>query len=230
MKKFVYALFFLSFTIALNAANASEMANIRCQAAAQRPEVKISFVSDELKYDHTKVYRTLARMHEKEYGGQTHDGFQINGLATYDLGTEINFRILKQVFDDGVTCFYPADIELIISMKNPTIYIARAIKKGTCAYDIAVRHEQTHQQINYEAIRAYLPVIKERFIETVKKYALISREKDDVSLEKVQSNIQKKYSDAVNSILDEVKNEINKEQQKLDNLDNYNYEQSLCKD
>ena len=229
MKKFLYALFFLNFIITSNVVEASNVINVRCQAAAQRPNVRISFVSGEMLYDHTKVNRTLARLHEKEYGGQPYDGFQINGLSTYTLETEINFRIIKQVFNDGVTCFYPADIELIVSMKNPTIYIARALKKGTCAYNITLRHEQTHQQINFETLQAYLPYIKERFIKIIKKYALISRPKDDISLEKVQTGLQKRYSDAINAVIEEVKKEINLEQQKLDNLENYNYEQSLCK-
>ncbi len=227
MKNVFYILIFLSFT-SFSSAKAESPLNARCKSIVKSPNVSVTASYDALTYDHTKVGRTLTRLHTSEYGGDVHNGYQINGLATYDLGSELNFNLSKQKLSDGVVCFYPSDIKLEISMRNPTIYIARGIKKGTCAYEVALRHEQTHQQINMEVIEKYMPVIKNRFIEAVKKYAIASRAKDDVPMEVIQEGLQKKYLEAINPVLEEIKSEIKKEQEKLDNIENYNYEQSLC--
>ena len=112
--------------------------------------------------------------------------------------------------------------------KEPIIYIARHIKQGSCMHKVTLRHEQTHEQINVEALEYYLPFIKDRFISAVKKYALTARAKDDVEMSVVQESLKKKYLDAINPLLDELNNEINKEQGKLDRAENYDYEQSLC--
>lgn len=227
MKNVFYILIFLSFA-SFSSAKAESPLNARCKSVVKNPHVSVTASYEPLTYDHTKVGRTLTRLHSSEYGGNVHEGYQITGLATYDLGTELNFNLSKQKLQDGVVCFYPSDIKLDISMRNPTIYIARSIKKGTCAYEVALRHEQTHQQINLEVIEKYVPIIKNRFVEAVKKYAIASREKDDVSMEIIQEGLQKKYLEAINPVLEEIKTEIKTEQEKLDNIEHYNYEQSLC--
>ncbi len=227
MKNFFYTLLFFSFAF-FSTAKAESDLNLRCQPFMPKPNIEFGFEIDPLKYDHTKVSRTLGRLHQKEYGGNMHLGYQVTGLATYQLGTELEFQIAKKTFNDGVTCFAPTKIFLRIVMKEPTIYIARSLKTGTCAYNIALRHEQTHQQINLEVIEHFLPVLKDRFIEAVKKYSLASRPQDDISIEQAQNSLQKKYLEVINPVLDEIKEEIKKEQLKLDTLEHYQYEQSLC--
>ena len=93
---------------------------------------------------------------------------------------------------------------------------------------LTMRHEQTHEQINVEALEYYLPKIKDKFLETVKKYAVAGRAKDDVTLESVQESLQKKYFDAINPLLKELEDEIAKEQNKFDTIEHYNYESGLC--
>lgn len=227
MKNFFYILLFLSFASFSNAHAAPDL-NVRCKGFAKTPEVSVKAVFEPLKYDHSKVSRTLSRLHNQEYGESAHRGYQVQGLSTYQLGTELEFIISKRTFNDGVTCFYPEDIKLLIVMKEPTIYIARSLKKGTCAYNIALRHEQTHQQINMEVIEHFLPLIKERFLQTVQKYSLASREKDDITIEQAQKGLKDRYLAAINPLIDEIKSEIGVEQQKLDRLEQYDYEQSLC--
>ena len=227
MKNIFYILIFLNFSFFSTAMAVSPL-NAKCKAYVKNPSVTVTAYYGTLTYDTSKVTRTLTRMHMTEYGGDVHDGYQITGLATYDLGTELNFNLSKQKLNDGTVCFYPGDIKLDISMRNPTIYISRNIKKGTCAYEVALRHEQTHQQINMEVIEKYMPVIKDRFLEAVKKYAIASRAKDDIEMEIVQQGLQKKYLEAIKPVLEEIRKEIKTEQEKLDNVENYNYEQSLC--
>lgn len=93
---------------------------------------------------------------------------------------------------------------------------------------MALRHEQTHQQINLEVFEYYIPIIQRRFEEVVKKYALISS-KRDINLTLAQEKFQDKYLAAVNEVTKEISAEIHAEQLKLDSAENYSYEMSLCR-
>lgn len=227
MKKLFYILIFLSFAC-FSDAKADKAINARCKPFVQAPHVVIKVVYEPLRYDHSKSPRTLENLHRKEYGGTTHDDYRINGLTPYNLKTTLDFNMFKKVFNDGVTCFYPGEIHLTLTLKDPVIYIARDVKNGTCAYDITMRHEQTHEAVNLEALEYYIPKIRDGFLGVVKKYAVAGRQKDDIALEKVQESLQKKYFEALNPILEELQQAILSEQSKFDTVENYNYESSLC--
>ena len=227
MKKLFYILIFFSFAFFSDSTVAGNM-NARCKPFVQSPHVTIKVKFEPLRYDYSKTPRTLERMHQKEYNGVTHDNYRINGLTPYNLKTTLEFNIFKKVFNDGVTCFYPGQIDLVFTLKDPVIYIARDIKRGTCEYEITMRHEQTHEQVNLDALAYYLPRIRDAFIATVKKYAVAGRERDDVPLEVVQENLHKKYFETLNPLLEELQQEIAATQSQFDTLEHYNYESGLC--
>ena len=227
MKKLFYILIFFSFAL-FSHAHAADKLNARCESFIEKPNVTVKVVFEQLRYDNTKVSRTLARMHKEIFKGDLIEGYRVNGLTPYQLATELLFTVGKKTFNDGVTCFFPVDVTLLLTLKEPIIYIERNIEPGTCAYNVTLRHEQTHEQINVETLEYYMPIIKDRFLAAVKKYSLASRPKDDIPLETVQKGLEKKYLEAINPILDELNNEINKEQVKLDTKEQYDYEQSLC--
>lgn len=228
MKNFFYLLIFLSFASVCEAKSTKSL-NERCKIGIEPPHVKITSQIEPLRYNHTKVSATLARLREKEYGQSTDKNHDILGLATYSLGTTLDFQIAKKTFKDGVTCFYPVNAELQIVMKNPTIYIAKNLRKGTCAYNVSLRHEQTHQQINIEVVEHYIPIMRDRFVEAVRKHPVASRPKDDVSIEAAQESLKKRYMEAIKPLVDEIKNEAMAEHMKLDNEENYAFEQNLCR-
>lgn len=227
MKKLFYTLIFFGFAF-FSEAHAENNLNARCKPFIEKPKVTVKVVFEQLKYDNSKVSRTLARMHKEMFQGELIEGYRVNGLTPYQLATELFFTVGKKTFNDGVTCFFPVEVNLLLTLKDPTIYIERNLEPGTCAYNVTLRHEQTHEQINVEILEHYLPIIKDRFLAAVKKYSLASRPADDVPLQTVQNSLEKKYLNAINPILDEMNNEINKEQSKLDTKEQYDYEQSLC--
>jgi len=228
MKNVFYILIFLSFASFSNA-KADESRDLRCQTFVPKPKVTIKARFEALEYDYSKVSKTLERLHRKDTHSEPLKGYDINGLTPYKMETSLSFNLGKKTFNDGVTCFFPVDVDLTLTLLEPKIYIARHIKKGSCWHKVTLRHEQTHEQINVEAVEYYLPFIKDRFISAVKKYSIASRPKDDLQIEVVQESLKKKYLDAINPLLEELNDEINKEQKKLDRIEQYDFEQSLCK-
>lgn len=228
MKKLFDVLIFANLFFCAVSAQAKTSAESLCLQNASKPEVIIEVSYGALKYDFSKNNKTLTRMHVRNYGGIVAPGKQVHGLASYDLATEITFQLQKSSFSNKTTCIYPLYVTLKVGVQNPTIYISRNLKEGSCAYQVALRHEQTHQQINAEIFEAYLPQIEQTFLNVVSQNALISSE-SDIDMAQVQKTLQAKYLEALDPVIEEIKSTIKQEQAKLDSIENYNYEESICK-
>lgn len=227
MKKLFYVLIF-SFICHFSDAGAATVAEAekKCRSVMRYPQVSISFSYNKLRYDHSKNSRTLARL-SKRSGRPVTPGHQVNGLATYDFEMNLDFTVAKDVLSDGIVCLFPEKVILRFELKDPVIYLSRNLKPNSCLYNIALRHEQTHQQITTEVVEHYLPIIRERFLNTVENHSLVSSV-DDVNLELARDSLRQRYLSVINPLIDEIQNEINREQSKLDSSENYEYEASLC--
>ncbi len=227
MKNIFYILIFISCAFFLNPASANEYKE-KCMQYRAVPNVKIALEFDELKYNHTKTPRTLARLQREKFSGKLLNGYQVMGLTTYDFGTELNFKLEEKIINNGLTCYYPTEITLVLSMRYPTIYISKTVSKNSCQYDQLLRHEHMHLQLAAAAFEAYAPVLKERFLEAVKKYPVAGRPKKDVSMDVVRDDLTKKYMSVLTPLVQTLQNEIDTEQAKLDTPENYKKEQTLC--
>lgn len=228
MKNLFYILIFgiVYHFSAISVARAKQI-DEKCLEVMRAPEVTISTSLGKLRYDFSKNTRTLTRMHLKQYGGSVLPNHQVNGLSTYNLAVELNFKINKNNLMNGTVCLYPSDIELNIGLKDPTIYIANHLEPDSCLYDLTLRHEQTHQQITTEILEHYLPIIQQRFLDTIKHHSFVSRD-TDVSLTLARESLRKLYLSVINPLIDEINAEISSEQSKLDNPEHYAYENSIC--
>lgn len=227
MKKFYCILIFAFCGVFCNAALAAPTPDEVCAKIVRKPKVELSVSYGKLKYDFSKSGRSLTRMHIKHYGGGVPAGKYVNGLATNDLTTELTFKLTKNTLNNGMTCVYPSVVELKVKIDNPTIYLAKEMEKNSCMYNIAMRHEQTHQQINVEAFDYYLPMIKSALLRAVQNFPLMSG-KADVSLVLAKKRFTDEYMNEVNPVLNELQNEIKTEQAKLDSQAHYDYEAALC--
>ena len=230
MKKVFYIVFFANLTFFSSFALANDDVKYACLRNMREPEVVITTSFGDIKYDNTKSRRTITRMHIQEYGGTSAKGNFLNGLSTFEHAINLNFKIRKQTLLSGITCVYPTNINLYLGIgENPVIYIARDYQEDSCMYNVILRHEQTHQQINQSVLEHYLPIVKQRFLEVVKNNAVIGST-EDIDLEQAQKELQQIYLSALNPLLDEIKAETNAEQAKLDNQKNYDYENMICQD
>ena len=227
MKNVFYILIFASCAFFFKISYANEYKE-KCMQYRETPNVRIALEFDELKYNHTKTPRTLSRMQREKYTGKLLNGYQVMGLTTYDFGTELNFKLEEKIINNGLTCYYPTEVNLVISMRYPTIYISKTVAKSSCQYEQLLRHEYMHLELATAALKAYIPVLKERFLEAIKKYPVAGRAQKDVSLDVVREDLTKKYMSVLTPLVQTLQDEINTEQAKLDTPENYNSEQKLC--
>ena len=225
MKKFSSLLIFLSlFCIKSNVVFAED---VPCGEIVPEPEVFFTTSYGNLRYDREKTKAELTEI-GKTYGiGEK--GLFAAGLSTIKVNWEISIDTINKFSEDGEEiCVIPIKINLHLGYEDPAIYLSKELTEGTCAYDVVLRHEQTHQQINKVALDYFAPRIKANMQNIA---AEIGTEKivdlDEIS--SVNGEITKKYISFVEPMINTFKSELKKEQSKLDNAENYHMEGELCK-
>ena len=91
-----------------------------------------------------------------------------------------------------------------------------------------LRHEQTHQQINKAALDYFLPLFNEaaKKISTSIKPINVKTLSD---IDKASAKLTEEYNKKLSPLLDFFKQELLKEQLKLDSQANYQHESILCR-
>lgn len=84
------------------------------------------------------------------------------GLTKVRDGFDFNMTVGHIEISHGYSCLYPQEINAHLGYYVPTIYILKDLQKGTCLYEVALRHEKTHMQIYIEALDYFLPEFKKR--------------------------------------------------------------------
>ena len=217
MKKFFYIVFFLQITFFSFEAYASKELRAACLKYMDEPKITITYSSKKIKYYH---------QYSRKYIQKKAKLGKVDGLTDFKASFSIAFNIGKKGVKKNLYCVYPADIKLSLEM-GQDIFIAKEVKKGTCRYANVVRHEQTHAQINQTIFEHYLPIMKKRFIEVVRKNA-VGALNQDISFERAEKELHEKYGKIVTETIDEARKEMEKEHNKLDAAANYEYTDKLC--
>lgn len=228
MKKFIFTIFFVLLSFKSSIAVGAEDLKAICRKEIENPKVTIVTQFGNIKYDHTKSKRAISRIHLSN-GGMLQSSKLLNGLSVFERKIGVAVKVKQKRLPSGINCYYPAEINFLIGTgEDPIIYIAKEIKKDTCIYDVTLRHEQTHQQINQSVMEHYLPTIKEHLLNVVKKYPVAATRKI-INIEQVSAELTKKYTLASSSIVEEIRKETLKEQSRLDTMEHYTYDESLCR-
>lgn len=228
MKKLFFILIFGAYCIFLSSPAHALTARQQCQKVMTPPKLTVHVSYGKLTYNHDLGHRALARLHARQYGKNIGPNTQLQGLATSQYAYKTAFTAVKHELNNGVFCVYPQDVHLYLSIDDPVIYVAKELQVGSCQYELALRHEQTHQQITLEVFEHYLPLIQQRFIETIKQNGLLSG-KGKINTTYASETIKDRLTNVMTPLFDELQKTNLSEQIKLDNPQNYNFEQSLCR-
>jgi len=224
MKKLIFTLTILGFS------TFSSLAHCYNGCEQIRPQPKINFYTSygKLEYDFSKDQMGISQIGMQH--GVIEKGIFANGLATGTLKWEINVSTSAQKGQTKQFCATPSEIDFYMGFTNPTIYVSSDLRKGTCMYDLVLRHEQTHQQINIKTLEYFIPLFKQalqKIIQEIPAEPLAG--KTQISLNHASTIIAQKYSERIKPLIDVFKKELQIEQGKLDNSSNYAFENSICR-
>lgn len=220
-KKFLTSIFCtFAFFLSHNVSAADE-----CASLAQRPVVRLRGTYGKLQYNNT--YNTLQLSQIASRNNLREVNMFAAGLADISVFWKVKLQTKFHPFKD-YECAIPESIDVLFGYRDPVIYISKDLKPDTCLYNVVLRHEQQHQQINLEVLDFYLPTLKKEFTKVasvLKPRKVLPHE----SSKSVMDEMTKIYSDAIKPIINRFQITLQIEQNRLDNIKNYRYEENLCR-
>lgn len=230
MKKIFFILTILNFmTFKFSAAQIvqsdAELKSI-CQNLETSVELKFYTSYGKLNYDKSYPRENLTQLGKNM--GMFEEGDLASGLALVDVASEYELSTSSRKMINNAVCIIPQELSVYIGFQNPVIYLAQDLEPDSCLYNLVMRHEQIHQQINVNALEYFIPMIYQR----VKKLSQQMKPMYVLSEQQIKSGTREMtdyYAKQINSLVEEFKQEILIEQRKLDNRDQYNMESDICR-
>ena len=196
-----------------------------CSSVDTNPTIKLNSSFGKLLVDESKNTSQLTEI-AKNYN-IVEQGLFASGLSTVNVNFDITVNVLAHPSKNKKYCVKPTDIEIFLGFVSPIIYISNELKKDSCEYNQVLFHEQTHHQINKSTLEYYLPMFKEVASAIIKKTPIPEID-DPNKIEDAINFLTETYNQKLSPLVDYIKNEMLKEQQKLDNPENYQYEAEIC--
>lgn len=225
MKKLFFILTFLSFMLCLSQKTIAAETDI-CASLITEPEIEFTTSYGKLKYDYGYNLQELTNLGRKY--NIVEQGLFASGLAIVSVNWEVSLNTISKIIDDTNICVVPTNLNVFIGYQDPTIYISNQLQPGSCEYNVVVRHEQTHHQINTAALEYFIPSLRrsvENIAKDIKPYKIDSPSKIDEATNK----LTEMYIAQIEPLINHFKNELMQEQSKLDNQMNYTMESNLCR-
>ncbi len=218
IKKLFFILIFLFFSN-----NSSFAAD--CSSIDINPQITLLSSYGKLVYDYTKTTEEITSL-ANSLNISEKDLFA-SGLSTVNINFDIEINTIGQPIGNSEFCVVPTSIKIFLGLDSPTIYISNELEKNSCHYNIVLRHEQTHQQINKKTLEYYLPLFKNsatKISQTIKPIHITDIESIRPSIKALTEIYNKKLT----PLVDYIKKEMLIQQLKLDNPQNYLFESSIC--
>ena len=153
--------------------------------------------------------------------------FFVSGLSSVNIDFDITVNTVGQSINNSEFCIIPTEITLFLGFSNPTIYISKELKENSCEYNMVMRHEQIHHQINKSTLEYYLPLFKDaasKISTTINPVKISNSSEIEPSIKKITESYNYKLTPLVNYI----KKQMILEQQRLDSPQNYSFESTIC--
>ena len=197
-----------------------------CSQIKSIPSVEFSTSYGKLRYDKSKNNLEITNI-AKQYGIKE-KGLFAAGLATINVNFEVSVNTLGKIYGPKNICVVPTNINIYIGFSDPVIYLSKNLRPGSCKYNVVLRHEQTHQQINKNALEYFLPLFQEAIYKIIPTVSPINVE-DSNAIDQATTQLTQIYNQKITPLIEVFKAELLSEQGKLDNLDNYQHEEEICK-
>lgn len=211
---------------AARAAVTEEELRAACEKQQANPEVVFYTSYGKLTYNKNYTRDQLSELGRKF--GIFEVGDLASGLALVDVASEYELSVSSRRMINGGACITPIELSVYIGFQNPVIYLAKDLTPGTCLYNLVVRHEQVHQQINVNALEYFIPPIYER-VKTIARNMRPMYVSSERLIKSGTNDMTAFYAGQINELVDEFKQEILAEQHKLDNRQQYLLESEICR-
>jgi acyl-CoA thioesterase FadM len=119
-------------------------------------------------------------------------------------------------------------VKVNFSFTRMDVYISSQYPEGSCPYNVVVGHENQHVAINTRLLKKYKALI-ERALKADRGIPTKARPLNVLSMENGRKIIAARINHIVDPLMVRFKNEVTKENGKIDTAQNYRRTQARCK-
>ncbi|HRK98158.1 MAG: hypothetical protein KDJ26_04045 [Alphaproteobacteria bacterium] len=195
----------------------------------QSPQINVKTSTDNISYDFSKSEKELNGFSVDTVNPYGHDVItDVGGLMRggISLSQSMSYGTLTNSLSKEI-CYWYTNINVTLHI-FPTIYVANEFPKGTCKHNAILAHEHRHVIIDREIVNKYALVVGQALKEEMRRGHVygpvpLSRQAElEKQLKKQMQAILTKYSEIINE-------ERRSRQQALDNLQEYENVNTLCR-
>ena len=211
---------------ALPARGETSAARRECESMTVEPQINFTTSYGKLVYDFSLSKNELSRIARQ--AGIFEKGVFAAGLALVNINSEYELSTETRATQSNERCIVPVGLNVYIGFSRPIIYLAKELQHGTCSYNLVLRHEQVHQQINVQALQYFIPMIRRELNAAAAKIPAVyvgPLETEDKALEQ----LNRRYAEIITPQVNRLRSQILAEQRKLDNSRNYKMEGDVCR-
>jgi hypothetical protein len=209
------------------AAHARNVSDIECPAQ-KRPEIRVRWKTDEIRYNFTKSRAQLGNMPidtKSPYDKNVHT--EVGGLMRGGLEVRTNTEVSQLSYEQvRMRCLWVSELDIVIHI-NPIIYVASEFPKGTCMHNSVLEHEFKHIAVDRAIASKYKSKIRDVMGKAVYKIGIIGPRRD-IEVKRIHNQINQYIEQNIKQITDQMYAERRKLQQGVDNFEEYERVRKSC--
>ena len=186
------------------------------------PQVRVVPYKSNVRYDFSKSKAELNSFNVDTISpyGPRHKT-TVSGLMSGAIKVEHRVSFVHETYDQvGQGCLYLKSVDVKVKI-DPTIYIAREHKQGSCMHTAVLVHERKHVREDQLIVNKYTSILEKRMEAAVEAQGYAFGPYETARMPFVQENIQNALHRIVQHYNDEMNEERRERQQAIDNIEEY---------
>ena len=201
---------------------------------AINPQVNVVSTTDRIQYDFSKSHKDLQNFHIdtlSPYDRGVHT--TVGGLMSGDISVKSKMKVSWQQAtvrgqDGRDQCIWVDQVDIGLRI-DPVVYIASEYPRNSCRHKAVMEHEMKHIAADRKIIAKYSGLIRQQVIYDIKRLGAVGPLSKG-ELASYQTKMGDFIEKSIAGISEKMYAERNQEQQKIDNLKEYERVQSKCSD
>ncbi|PHR04161.1 MAG: hypothetical protein COB29_12730 [Sulfitobacter sp.] len=149
--------------------------------------------------------------------------FNTEGLTHGPAGAHVKLSYNEKKVTDKSYCVYIKKAVLGFGFQKMLVYVSRQYAKNSCRYGVILDHEYEHVKRSNDVLTRFIPPL-EKLNDFVKTTPI----RNGVDNEAIQQNLLDEFLVKIREIVSKFDHELSVENGKLDTIERYRYETTLC--
>lgn len=138
--------------------------------------------------------------------GLQRPGFRVLGMTGIKVDTGINVKYKGQPVGNTV-CVSVINVDVRFGLKEHSVHVPREYPRGSCQFNVVMRHEMAHVDVNRRTVRKYADILKNEMRSALRRFGAVA------AASMVQG--QNAQTAVVQQVLDDVSARFLQEREKL---------------